>query len=128
MCEVRGPSETRLPADASAPAFARAFLRDAVCEVHHARVVDEAELLVSELVTNAVVHGTPPITLRVECGGRDGMRVSVTDRNPAPARVRGAGAAEESGRGMRLVDVISDDWGVEPHSGDGKDVWFRLGG
>lgn len=126
MCEVQAPSQTQLPDDARAPALARAFLRDAACETHHARVVDEAELLVSELVTNAVLHGAPPITMRVECDGSNGLRVSVTDNNPEPARVRQAGPADESGRGMRLVDVISDDWGIEPRSDVGKDVWFRL--
>ncbi len=126
MCEVQAPSQTQLPDNARAPALARAFLRDAACETHHARVVDEAELLVSELVTNAVLHGAPPITMRVECDGSNGLRVSVTDNNPQPAQVRQAGPADESGRGMRLVDVISDDWGVEPRTGVGKDVWFRL--
>jgi anti-sigma regulatory factor (Ser/Thr protein kinase) len=126
MCEVQGPSQTRLPADARAPALARTFLRAAACETHHARVVDDAELLVSELVTNAVLHGAPPITMRVECDGSNGLRVSVTDRSADPARVREADPADESGRGMRLVDVISDDWGVEPRTGAGKDVWFRL--
>lgn len=126
MCEVQAPSQTQLPADARAPGLARAFLRAAACEAHHARVVDEAELLVSELVTNAVLHGAPPITMRVECDGSNGLRVSVTDNNPDPAQVRQAGPADESGRGMRLVDVISDAWGVEPRTDVGKDVWFRL--
>jgi anti-sigma regulatory factor (Ser/Thr protein kinase) len=126
MCEVQAPAETRLPADRTAPARARAFLRSAACDAHHARVLDEAELLASELVTNAVVHGAPPITMRVECDGTNGLCVSVTDRNPAPATQRQAGAGDESGRGIRLVDVISDDWGVVPRTGDGKDVWFRL--
>lgn len=126
MCEVQGPSETRLPDNARAAALARAFLRAAACETHHARVVDEAELLVSELVTNAVRHGAPPITMRVECDGSKGLRVSVTDNNPEPAQVRHAGPLDESGRGLRLVDVISDAWGVEPRTDAGKDVWFRL--
>ena len=85
MCEVQGPSQTQLPADARAPGVARAFLRAAACETHHARVVDDAELLVSELVTNAVLHGAPPITMRVECDGSNGLRVSVTDRSADPA-------------------------------------------
>jgi anti-sigma regulatory factor (Ser/Thr protein kinase) len=126
MCEFQEPSQTRLPSDAQAPGLARAFLRGANCEVHHAPVLDEAELLVSELVTNAVLHGAPPITMRVECDVGRGLRVSVTDGNPQPAHVRRTDSAEESGRGIRLVDVISDAWGVEPRRGDGKDVWFRL--
>lgn len=125
MCEVTEAAEARLPDDKMAPGLARAFLREAVCDVHHAEVLDEAELLVSELVTNAVLHGAPPITMRVECDGNR-LRVSVTDRNPEPAQVRDAGPEDVSGRGIRLVDIISDQWGVEPRSGDGKDVWFTI--
>ncbi|SES35806.1 Anti-sigma regulatory factor (Ser/Thr protein kinase) [Pedococcus cremeus] len=125
MCEVSDPAETRLPNDKTAPGSARAFLREAACEVHHAEVLGEAELLVSELVTNAVLHGAPPITLRVECDGTR-LRVSVTDRNSDPAYVRDAGPEDESGRGIRLVDFISDEWGVEPRLGEGKDVWFTI--
>lgn len=126
MCEYQAPSQTLLPSDARAPALARAFLGDATCEKHHARVLDDAQLLGSELVTNAVLHGAPPITMRVECDGTRGLRVSVTDGNPESAQLRQADPAEESGRGLRLVDIISADWGVEPRHGDGKDAWFRL--
>jgi anti-sigma regulatory factor (Ser/Thr protein kinase) len=125
MCEVTGPAEKRLPDDKTAPGLARAFLREAVCDIHHAEVLDEAELLVSEVVTNAVLHGAPPVTVRVECDGNR-LLVSVTDRNPDPAHVRGAGPEDESGRGIRLVDFISEDWGVKPRSGEGKDVWFTI--
>ena len=125
MCEVKEPAEKRLPDDKTAPGLARAFLREAVCDIHHAEVLDEAELLVSEVVTNAVLHGAPPITVRVECDGNR-LLVSVTDRNPEPARVRDAGPEDVSGRGIRLVDIISDEWGVKPRSGAGKDVWFTI--
>ena len=87
--------------------------------------MDEAELLVSELVTNAVVHGAPPVTVNVECDGTD-LRVAVTDgsdRSPVP---RQADPDAESGRGIYLVDVISDRWGIAPSRGHGKAVWFTL--
>jgi anti-sigma regulatory factor (Ser/Thr protein kinase) len=90
-------------------------------------VFDEAELLVSELAANAVLHGGPPIIVRVECDGGEGLRVSVTDGNPEPPNPRDAGPEAGSGRGLRLVDVISSRWGVDPRPGEGKVVWFRLG-
>lgn len=124
MCDVSGPAQTRLPNDATAPGLARSFLRDAACDVHHAEVLDEAQLLVSELVTNAVLHGAPPITVRVECDGAR-LLVSVTDGSSDPAQLRDAGPDAVSGRGIRLVDFISDQWGVQPAE-PGKDVWFTL--
>jgi len=126
MCAVTPPAQIRLPDSVQAPATARTFLRGAACSTHHAQVLDEAELLVSELATNAVLHGAPPITVRVECDGSDGLHVSVTDGDPEPPLPREAGPEDGSGRGIRLVDVISDRWGVHPHPGDGKEVWFQL--
>jgi anti-sigma regulatory factor (Ser/Thr protein kinase) len=125
MCSVTPPAELTLPVDEQAPGQARRFLREASCQTHHARVMDEAELLVSELVTNAVVHGAPPVTVNVECDGTD-LRVAVTDgsdRSPVP---RQADPDAESGRGIYLVDVISDRWGIAPSRGHGKAVWFTL--
>jgi len=126
MCAVTPPAQMHLPDSVQAPATARAFLRGAACSTHQAQVLDEAELLVSELATNAVLHGAPPIIVRVECDGSDGLRVSVTDGNPQPPIPRVPGHDDATGRGIRLVDAISDRWGVHPHPGEGKEVWFQL--
>lgn len=127
MCAVTPPAQVRLPDGAQAPATARAFLRGTACLRHQAQVFDDAELLVSELAANAVRHGAPPIILRVECDRDEGLRVSVTDGNPEPPIPREAGPEAGSGRGLRLVDVISNHWGVHyPRPGDGKEVWFQL--
>jgi anti-sigma regulatory factor (Ser/Thr protein kinase) len=107
------------------PADARHFIAEAICVPHNASVLHEAELLVSELVTNAVRHGTPPIRLRVECDASHDMVVRVADANREPPVRLHPDPADESGRGMELVDVISDAWGVELLP-DGKQVWFRL--
>ena len=128
MCSVTPPAEQTLPVDQRAPGAARQFLREASCQTHHARVLDEAELLVSELVTNAVVHGAPPITVSVECDGTKGLRVAVTDGSDHTPVPREAAPDDESGRGIYLVDVISDRWGVAPNRGPGKAVWFSLKG
>jgi anti-sigma regulatory factor (Ser/Thr protein kinase) len=103
---------------------AREFLRAASCVSHHSEVVEDAVLLVSELVTNSVVHGGPPVIVAVECDG-DALQVRVRDGSPVlPAR-RSAGQGEEGGRGLALVDTMSADWGVDPQP-DGKHVWFVL--
>ena len=125
MCDVTADVQVQLPLDPRAAAQARRFLRQAICEVHAASVLDSAELLVSELVTNGVRHAAPPITLRVACDGSSGLQVSVSDGGtdlPAP---RQAQEEAEGGRGMALVDYISDDWGIAPRA-DGKTVWFDV--
>ncbi len=125
MCEITPAASTRLPPDASAPRRARSFLRGARCHEHHASVLDDAELLTSELVTNAVVHGAPPVTLAVECDTSAGMRVRVTDGSPQAPQPRDALPADLDGRGMALVDLLSASWGAEP-TREGKAVWFLL--
>lgn len=125
-CSITPPSRLRLPTDTQAPRLARDFLTNAFCPVHNAQVMDDAKLLVSELVTNALQHGTPPISMCVECDAIDGLRISVSDGDRSDPIPRQAAPDAESGRGMRLVDVISDQWGIDHHDGDGKDIWFRL--
>jgi len=114
-----------LPMDQFAPGLARRFLLETVCEVHLARVVDEAELLVSEVITNGIVHGAPPVTLRLTCEAGPVLRVEVSDASPQRPRLRHPGAEETNGRGMELVDLLSQDWGVSPRGG-GKVIWFTL--
>ncbi|GAB3600799.1 hypothetical protein GCM10027446_34360 [Angustibacter peucedani] len=127
MCTQTPSAEVALPLDPRAASVARAFLRDAACATHHARVLDDAQLLVSELVGNGVRHGGPPILLRVECVETDGLQVSVTDGGPGEPQRREAGPDAENGRGLTLVDYISDAWGVEAGE-HGKTTWFRLAG
>ena len=124
MCQDTPRAQRRLPPGREAPMRAREFLRAASCVSHHSEVVEDAVLLVSELVTNSVVHGGPPVIVAVECDG-DALQVRVRDGSPVlPAR-RSAGQGEEGGRGLALVDTMSSDWGVDPQP-DGKHVWFVL--
>lgn len=125
MCEQTPPAQLRLPTDTSAPGLARAFLREAVCDTHAARVLDAAELLVSEVVTNGVVHGTPPVVLRVECEGSDRLCVSVSDASEDQPVLEHADDEALGGRGVELVDLLSDAWGVVEDP-PGKRVWFTL--
>ena len=88
--------------------------------------IADAELLVSELVTNAVLHARLRATVTVE---RDGMvlRVSVQDDSPAQPHLRELGPEAVTGRGLLLVDRIARRWGVDPQAG-GKCVWFEVDG
>jgi anti-sigma regulatory factor (Ser/Thr protein kinase) len=126
VCGVTRTAQVTLRTGRRAADEARAFLRTARCPAHvGAAALDDALLLVSELVTNAVRHGAPPLTLRIDCEESSGITVRVSDGEPGLPVLGCAHEQAESGRGMTLVDAISDDWGAEPDA-PGKTVWFRL--
>ena len=125
MCSATAAGRLTLVFDDTAPGHARTFLRHMHCRAHQTHVLDDALLLVSELVTNAVRHGAPPITMHVTCDHNTGMTVRVSDTNPTSPTAGPADHGQESGRGVGLVDVLSDEWGVEAAEA-GKAVWFRL--
>ncbi|MEG8278759.1 ATP-binding protein [Streptomyces sp. AHA2] len=86
---------------------------------------DIAELLTSELVTNAIVHTDHDAVLTATVGPR-GLRVEVRDFVARRPRVRVPVPDEGTGgRGLLLVQSLADDWGVRPHE-VGKSVWFEL--
>jgi anti-sigma regulatory factor (Ser/Thr protein kinase) len=89
-------------------------------------VIDDASLLASELMTNAVRHGRGNVRLRVETeGGR--LHVAVHDDRDKRPVVNHVSAASPGGRGMWIVETIARDWGTDD-DGDtpGKTVWFEL--
>jgi anti-sigma regulatory factor (Ser/Thr protein kinase) len=88
-------------------------------------VIDDIELLVSELVTNAVLHARSDARVTIELLD-DRVRVTVADASPIVPRLRDYGPAAVTGRGMLLVDRLSDQWGVDVDDGAGKRVWFEL--
>lgn len=125
MCEVTPRAEIALPASVHAPAIARNFLSEMLCALHGRAVLDDAKLLTSETITNAVLYGGPPIILAVECS-ETAMEVRVRDGSPEMPRRRHPDEYAQHGRGMLLVDVLSDAWGVDTAEPSGKEVWFRL--
>ena len=119
---------TVLPCDASSVAAARRLVRG---ELAHTEVptersdfVDAASLLVSELVTNAIVHARTDVELRLVTDAHM-LRAEVSDGNPTfPTPRRPMGLAG-TGRGLRMMDDLASRWGVSS-SGSGKTVWFEL--
>ncbi|MFI9029356.1 SpoIIE family protein phosphatase [Streptomyces sp. NPDC053560] len=111
-------------------ATARAFVRDTLQGWGHGDIIDDAVVLTSELVTNAVVHaGTAAdvLCLRTDTG----VRVEVADRYPErEVPVQSAGQAlahpdREGGRGLLLCGALATRWGVE-YTASQKHVWFQL--
>lgn len=124
MCQATPRAERELPVSHESPGLAREFLRTATCAQHHSSLVDDAVLLTSELVTNAVLHGGPPLVVAVECDGQR-LQVQVRDGALEQPTPRDSARSDESGRGLALVAALSEDWGVDPVD-DGKYVWFVI--
>ena len=126
MCRATLDIETRTAPDVGDVGAARRFVHDALCADHGADLVDSCVLLTSELVANAFRHGRAPVHLEVRCDEATGVEVRVSDGSARAPVVRELDLEALGGRGMLLVDGLSDAWGVDPAPG-GKVVWCRLG-
>ncbi|NBE51387.1 SpoIIE family protein phosphatase [Streptomyces boluensis] len=107
----------------SAPSRARRLARRALARWDLEELTDSVELLVSEVVTNAVRYASRPITLRLL--RTDVLRCEVGDDVPQLPRLRQARADDEGGRGLYLVNRMARRWGATRLS-TGKVVWFEL--
>ncbi|MFI9833070.1 SpoIIE family protein phosphatase [Streptomyces sp. NPDC051913] len=115
------------PGDPEALAEARHMIRAAVRAWGSGERADEIELVADEMITNALMHteGSAIVTLRVLAGPERRLRVEVEDSSSALPRRREAGESGVSGRGLLLVDLLTDVWGVEARGG-GKCVWCEF--
>ena len=103
---------------------ARAMLRRLLAGTPFADRIDDGELAVSELVTNAVLHGRAPVQARFHVSDTC-ARVEVCDGSPVSPSFSMLDPTAVTGRGLMLISAASDRWGVEPLP-DGKSVWFEL--
>ncbi|WP_082119698.1 SpoIIE family protein phosphatase [Saccharothrix sp. ST-888] len=112
-----------LDGDGPLPGRARRFTRATLDAWGLSALTDFAELMVSELVTNALLHAEAPRRLRLF---RDRtLTVEVADSGGSPPRVRTSAEEDEGGRGMHLVSELAHRWGTRPTKG-GKVVWAEL--
>ena len=117
-------AETRIESQASGVVAARCFTAETFDRWSAPSVPGDLELLVSELVTNAVVHGSPPIRLRLTRLG-DEVLIEVDDGSLDSPHRRHPGQDEEHGRGLHILNRLARRWGVSRRP-DGKTVWCAV--
>jgi CheY-like chemotaxis protein len=105
-------------------ALARRFVADCCAEWDRSPICDDAAIVVSELVANALVHTRSACEMTV--GLRDDvLRVEVVDHGGGMPDLRDGAVGDERGRGLVLVSILCSAWGSEPRD-DGKSVWAEL--
>jgi anti-sigma regulatory factor (Ser/Thr protein kinase) len=111
--------------DPSAARLGRGFCADhlgSVLDISAAsEPIEDAELVISELVTNAVNAGCADTQLRINLH-RDHIRIYVADNGPGWPQIQRPDPEERHGRGLHIVETIADKWGVEA-TATGKQVW-----
>src|SRR5688572_1277771 len=121
---MRREQRVELPPQPSSAREARRFVARALTEAPpESREI--GVLLASELVTNALLYAQGRIVVEVTPLDAS-FRISVHDPRPGPITPRQVPVTATSGRGLALVDQLSQSWGVQSPSGDGKDVWFEI--
>src|SRR6195952_4373150 len=126
-----------LPASPPSVKLARSWVSKVLEEIGREALVDSAQLGVSELVTNALIHSRPPLSVRVR-GTVDHPRIEVVDSSPVPPQRQPVAPEIEDvddlnvttfGRGLDLVAMMSNRWGSDlAHDGRSKSVWFEPSG
>jgi len=114
----------RLPPDVHRLRDARRFVCETLAEWEAAPPQDAA-LMTTELVSNAMLHAGGDVAVRVR---RDGARalVEVHDKSPERPQVQPVDPHRSGGNGLRIVDALASDWGVSEIHDDGKVVWFEV--
>lgn len=121
---MRDKVETEFPASVESAGDARRFLTRTLLVWSCEPLVDKAQLLVSELVINAVSYAHSPALLRMILTDSS-LRVEVHDSSAAFPQPRTTTPDQPDGRGLAIVAALADRWGVEA-APQGKSVWFEL--
>ena len=115
---------TQLAADVRSSAGARRFMEETLRRWECGDVLDIVNILVSELVTNAITHAKSEADVTVLLTPT-AIRIEVTDTGEGTPHPKELVQEGTSGRGLAIVDVMSSAWGVVPHE-RGKTVWFEV--
>ncbi|MER6978795.1 ATP-binding protein, partial [Streptomyces carpinensis] len=126
--EIRRTLLTVAQAEPERISVARQQLRELLHDWSSPDQLDSAVLLLSEMLTNVLVHTDTDALLLAEMSGEKGerrLRVEVNDAGEELPHKRRPGELASSGRGLVLIELLADAWGVEPR-GVGKSIWFEL--
>ena len=123
----RSPAPRRrfeLGHEIESPREARAAIVEAAQDLHLEPLTDDLQLVVSELVTNAVRYAEPPVHVEIEAGD-DAVTIAVVDGSPGRPAAKDADRDAEGGRGLLLIDLLAAETGVRPQP-PGKTMWASL--
>jgi anti-sigma regulatory factor (Ser/Thr protein kinase) len=112
------------PREPESVGAARRFATEALTDVC-SDVRDSVELMVSELATNCVRHAGTAFDMTVVHAHGE-IRIEVTDRGGGTPAMRSVGPDDQTGRGLQIVNMLSDTWGVEHRREAGNTVWFTV--
>jgi two-component sensor histidine kinase len=87
--------------------------------------LEAVELMVSELATNCIRHTDSGFELKITRAGGD-IHVAATDEAGGKPEMRSPKPTDPSGRGLKIIDMLSAEWGVDQRAGAGKTVWFTV--
>ncbi|HUA47215.1 MAG TPA: ATP-binding protein [Solirubrobacteraceae bacterium] len=119
MTDTRSfPHETQSVPEARR--FATSVLRGTSADT-----LEAVELMVSELATNCIRHTNSGFDLTITRTGDD-IRVEASDHAGGTPTMRSPKPTDASGRGLKIIDMLSSEWGVRPHGSAGKTVWFTI--
>jgi anti-sigma regulatory factor (Ser/Thr protein kinase) len=117
--------QVELPPSSDSARAARHAVTDLLQELGRSDLIDDATLIASELVANAVMHARTEMSLTVDSAGT-GVRVTVTDSSNILPRWTPASTTATAGRGLLLVERLSSRWACETHPAGGKSVWAEI--
>jgi anti-sigma regulatory factor (Ser/Thr protein kinase) len=111
--------------DLKSATAARQWFMDGFGALIGAAQADDAQLIISELVTNALRHGLGEVVLRVTLDAEGSLNVAVTDSGDGQPMMLRPDPTRIGGVGLRVVDTLGSAWGVAPFPG-GKTVWAKV--
>jgi anti-sigma regulatory factor (Ser/Thr protein kinase) len=121
-------TELTLASLPDAPSCGRLLVQRYLSTWGIAHMIDEAQLVMSELLTNAVKASAEFTTIQIRLAvlGDTSLLIEIRDCNPAPPVLKDASADNESGRGLMIVDALCERWGYYHPAHGSKAVWAEL--
>jgi anti-sigma regulatory factor (Ser/Thr protein kinase) len=116
-------TKTQLQSSPESSSSARRFVRRSLAQMP-SELIEAAELLTSELVTNAAIHSHSPIEVEIDLD-LDSLKISVSDDSGQLPIATQAGHMDEHGRGLAIVGSLAEEWGATKRS-KGKTVWITM--